>query len=139
MTIQCPKCGTNNVDGAVFCASCGTALTSAPPGGTPPPYSTPPPSYTPGPKSSYTMAGAFSDAIALLKNPVGFMTANRDTPATRNQILVNYVAPLAAITFIATLIGHVIFFGYLGGLALAGAFVAAILSFIFYIAEVYIV
>jgi hypothetical protein len=143
MPITCPKCGTSNVDGATFCASCGAPLTAAPPMGTPPPYSYASP--TPGPKANYTFAGAISSAIALVRNPIGFMMTNRDTPATRNQILINYVAVLAAITFIGTLIGDLILYGvvlgYFGvaGLAVGGAFVGAIISYIFYVAAVFIV
>jgi hypothetical protein len=69
---------------------------------------------------------------------------NRDTPATRNQILINYVGVLAAITFIATLIGDIIVYSVLGiygygGLAIAGAFVGAILAYILYVIGVFVV
>jgi len=49
--------------------------------------------------------GAINSAIALVRNPVNYITSNKDTPATVNGIMLNYVAVLAAIPFFATLIG----------------------------------
>ncbi len=86
------------------------------------------------------MAGAVGDAIALLRDPVGFMTANRDTPATRNQILINYVGVLAAIAFVATLIGDSIYYGfYFGGFAIGYVFLEAIIGLILEVGGVFVV
>ncbi len=85
--------------------------------------------------------GAVNSAIALVKNPVGFMTSEKDAPATVRSIMVNYVAVLAAIPFFATLIGDLwyynVFAGYTGFLA-GFAFVDAVLLYIFDVAAVYI-
>ncbi len=51
------------------------------------------------------IVGAINSAIALVRNPVNYITSNKDTPATVNGIMLNYVAVLAAIPFFATLIG----------------------------------
>lgn len=98
-------------------------------------------SYSTEARASYTISGAINSAIALLRNPVAFMTANRDTPVTTRDILVNYVAVLAAITFVATLVGDLLavgVYGY-GGFFVARAFVAAVVNYIFYVAAVFIV
>ena len=65
------------------------------------------------------------------------MTANRDIDAPINTLMVNYVAVLAAIPFVATLIGdlwYYRFFGF-GGFAI----VAAIITYILDIAAVFVV
>jgi len=88
--------------------------------------------------------GTINSAIALVRNPVGYITANRDTSATVRGIMVNYVAVLAAIPFIATLIGDLWYynlfvpFGFVGSFV-AYAFVAAFLTYILDIIGVYVV
>jgi zinc-ribbon domain/Yip1 domain len=148
LPIICPKCGTSNVDGAAFCASCGTTLTPA--AGTPPmaasqgPYA-PSPSVSPSQKASYTIRGAFDSAIALVRNPVGFMTTNRDTPTTRNQILINYIAVLAAITFVGIFLGDSLYYGFffgligLGGYAIEYGFVDALIAYILYVGAAFVI
>ncbi len=86
---------------------------------------------------------AFNSAIALVRNPVGFMMANKDSPATVRSIMVNYVAILAVIPFIATLIGDLWWYGLGLGIFFSGfvgfAIVSAILSYIFAVISVYVV
>jgi Yip1 domain len=87
------------------------------------------------------MSRAFNSAIALVQNPVAFMTANRDTQPTTRDIMINYVVPLAAITFVGTLIGELLIaaiFGF-GAAGFALAFVGAVVAFVLYVAAVYIV
>jgi hypothetical protein len=86
--------------------------------------------------------GAINSAIALVKNPLGYMTSDKDVPATVNSIMINYVAVLAAIPFVATLIGYLWYFGLFGGFAgslIGYAFLAAVLTYIFDIVAVYVV
>ena len=88
--------------------------------------------------------GTINSAIALVKNPVGYITANKDAPATVMGIMVNYVAVLAAIPFIATLIGYLWYyslyipFGFAGSFV-AYAFVSAILTYILDVIGVYVI
>jgi hypothetical protein len=88
--------------------------------------------------------GTINSAIALVKNPTGFMTTNKDAPATVNGIMLNYVAVLAAIPFVATLIGYLWYYdlylpvGFVGSF-IAYAFLFAILSYVLDIAGVYVV
>jgi hypothetical protein len=88
--------------------------------------------------------GAVNSAIELVKNPLNFMNANKDTPSTTNGIMINYVAVLAAIPFIATLIGDLWYYDlYLPanfvGSFVAYAFVSAILVYILSILAVYVI
>ena len=82
-----------------------------------------------------------NSAIELVKNPVNYMTANKDAPATRNELLINYVAVLAAIPFLATLIGDLWYYGLIGlsGSFVGYAFVSAILEYVFSIIAVYVI
>lgn len=50
--MNCPRCATINLDGAVTCASCGAALAAPPPPGAPPPGYPPPGGYYP-PQAGY--------------------------------------------------------------------------------------
>lgn len=88
--------------------------------------------------------GTINSAIALVKNPAKYITANKDTPATARGIMVNYVAVLAAIPFIATLIGDLWYYGLFIPLRFAGSFVAyaftsAVLTYILYLVGVYVI
>jgi hypothetical protein len=96
-----------------------------------------------GGASNFIM-GTINAAIALVKNPVGYITANKDSPATTMGIMVNYVAVLAAIPFIATLIGDLWYYSLFLPLGFAGsyvayAFVAALLTYILDVIGVYII
>jgi Yip1 domain len=102
------------------------------------PVTTPPaPNAQPatGPSStggSFIM-NAINTGIALVKNPVAFMESHKDTPMTENEIMVNYIAVLAAIPLVATLIGDLWYYRNVGF-----SFSDAILLYIFDIAAVYI-
>jgi hypothetical protein len=86
--------------------------------------------------------GAINSAIALVKNPVSYMTSDKDVSATVNSIMINYVAVLAAIPFIATLIGDLWYyslFGSFAGYLIGYAFLSAVLTYIFDLISVYVV
>jgi hypothetical protein len=53
--------------------------------------------------------GAFRDAVALVMNPKAFMASRADTTPTVMSTITNYVAILAAIPFLFTLLGDLIF------------------------------
>lgn len=136
----CPRCGTANADDAAFCSSCGNNLkasTSSPAGG---PY-TPPPEFSLGPipsgPANFTMANAFTNAINLVKNPAAFMRQNKDNMVPVNTLIINYVAVLASIPFIATLIGDLWYFAYRG--AYGYAFVVAVATYVLDVAAVYVI
>jgi hypothetical protein len=76
---------------------------------------------------------AINSAIALVKNPVGYMTSDKDRPATVMSIMMNYVVVLAAIPFLATLVGDLWYFG------VGYALVSAILTYILYVVAVYVI
>lgn len=99
----CPNCGAKNDDDAMFCRSCGGRLVEV---AAPTLGSTLPPS---GSIKDIVM-NAFREAIALVRNPVGYMNQNKNQVVTTRWLLVNYVAILAAITFVGTLIGDLITF-----------------------------
>ena len=144
--MYCPHCGTSNADDATFCQSCGKSLkeSSGGPtaGGSPP---TPPPSYsysgpTGGKTASYKMSSAFSDAIALVRSPASFMNANKENDVSVNTLMINYVAVLAAVPFIATLIGRLWFYGlFFGALSIGYVFVLSILTYVLDIVAVFVV
>jgi len=115
------------------------------------PTDTPSPTPTVQPSNAGTSPGAagfiigtINSAIALVRNPISYITANRDAPATTREIMVNYVAVLAAIPFVATLIGDLWYydmfvpFGFVGSFV-AYAFVSAFLIYILDIIGVYVV
>ena len=88
--------------------------------------------------------GTINSAIALVKNPVGYITANKDTPTSVREIMVNYVAVLAAIPFLATLIGDLWYYSLFSVFRFAGsfyayAFTAAILGYILDVIAVYVI
>ena len=88
--------------------------------------------------------GTINSAISLVRNPVSYLSQNKDTPATVMGIMVNYVAVLAAIPFFATLIGDLWYYdlylpyGFAGSFV-AYAFLAAVLLYIFDVIAVYVV
>jgi hypothetical protein len=92
---------------------------------------------------SNMLMGTINSAIELVKTPVAFMTANKDKQWTVKEIMINYVAVLAAIPFLATLIGNLWYYGLFGfrfaGFFATYAFVTAILTYILDIIGVYIV
>ena len=108
----CPKCGTKNDDNATFCASCGTNLKAESPSVQSPMGSQPPSMQMgsqAGGSSGFDIKGAFMDAIALVRDPKAFMTARADTAPPVMSTITKYVAILAAIPFLFTLLGNLIF------------------------------
>jgi len=113
-------------------------------GGSP---ATPPPQQN-GPSGgagATGIRGTISSAIALVRSPASFIEANKDTTSTVSGIMLKYVAVLAAIPFIATLIGDLWYyalfvpFGFgLSGSIYTYAFVAAILTYVLDIVAVYV-
>jgi hypothetical protein len=146
----CANCGASNPEGATFCNSCGRPMTvtsssysSSPP---PPSQYTPPPTggggsaggfsfgtIPPG-RANFQMATAFTNAINLVKSPANFMRQNNDSAVPVNTAIINYVAILALIPLIATLVGDLWFYGS-AGYAITGA----ITSYIFEIIGVIVV
>ena len=99
------------------------------------PSSNPPPAYSgtsPMP-SSFNVMGAIKHAIDLVKSPASVMTAYRDSDPSVNSLIINYIVILAAIDFVGTLIGDLIFYnaGY--------AVVSAILYYILGVVQVLVV
>jgi hypothetical protein len=136
----CPKCGTANKDDAAFCSSCGTDLkiaSTSSPGAS---Y-TPPPEFSLGPipsgPAAFTMATAFTNAINLLKNPAAFMRQNKDNAVPVNSLMINYVVVLAAIPFVATLVGDLWYYAYRA--AYGYAFAVAIATYVLDVAAVYVI
>jgi hypothetical protein len=108
----------------------------------------PAPTSPPGNAGSSAPAGfimgTINSAISLVRNPASYINENKDAPATVRGIMVNYVAVLAAIPFIATLVGYLWYyslfipFGFEGSF-IAYAFLYAILFYILDIIAVYVV
>ena len=82
---------------------------------------------------------ALSAAVALVRNPSGFMQSNKDAPAKEGDVM-KYAAVLAAIPFVATLIGDLWYFDAVFHVSnFAGfAIVEAVLLYLFDVAAVYI-
>lgn len=120
----CPNCGAKNDDDAEFCRSCGTRLTDS----TQTSASAPAPPPKEGMKGRIT--SAFRQAVALVRDPPGYMTKNREARETTRWITVNYVAILAGVAFVGTLVGDLITFSHDGEYAYAipGAILAYVLE-----------
>src|ERR1022692_4412985 len=136
----CPKCGTSNTDDAAFCSSCGNNLKVSSASSSGSSY-TPPPEFSLGPipsgPATFTMAAAFTNGVNLLKNPAAFMRQNKDNAVPVNSLMINYVAVLAAIPFIATLVGDLWYFASRG---LYGySFAVAIATYVLDVAAVYVI
>lgn len=127
----CHACGAKNDDNATFCGSCGTNLKAdsvSPPA---------PMAGAPAGGASAKIMGAFQDAIALVTNPKGFMTSRADVAPPLESTIINYVAILAAIPFLFTLIGYLIFHHTLSPYTYA--VVSAILQYVFALVTVVVV
>jgi hypothetical protein len=129
--VFCPKCGARNEDNAAFCASCGASLAAGNPAPTSPAASNPQSGRSSG------IQGVFQDAIALVMHPREFMTARAEAAPPLMSTLTNYVAILAVIPFLFTLIGEAAFHK---GADVAGyAIVAGIIGYIFAIVSFFVV
>jgi hypothetical protein len=79
------------------------------------------------------MRAVLNNAIALIRNPVGYMTRNKDEMVSLNSLMINYVAILALIPLVGRLIGDLLFYSGAKdaiGYAIAGAVVSYILDLI---------
>jgi Yip1 domain/zinc-ribbon domain len=121
--LYCPSCGANNADDATFCKSCGAKLAES----TPPAPGTLPPVPAEGGSPRNMIMGTFNTAIAIVKNPVAYMTQNRKGVPLK-PLMTNYVAILAAIPFFATLIGDLWYYSH--DARYASAIPAAIVAYI---------
>lgn len=133
----CSKCGTINANDATFCQSCGNNLSE---GGSA--YPSQPYNSANGSSSTFDIRATFSDAIALVKNPTTFMTARSEQDQPLKSLIINYVAVLAAVPFIATLIGYswyYRFFSIFGGGGIAYILGITILSYILDIIAVFVI
>lgn len=87
---------------------------------------------------------AINSAIALVRSPAEYMAGSKDTPATVNGIMIYYVAVLAAIPFLATLIGDLWYYSYFLPIGFAGSYIAyaftrAILTYVLDVVAVYVI
>jgi len=120
------------------------SLRDTPTSGGPVPASSSPPGNAGISGPTGFVMGTINSAISLVRNPMGHITENKDTPATVRGIMVNYVAVLAAIPFFATLIGYLWYyslyipFGFEGSF-IAYAFLYAFLFYVFDVVAVYVV
>ena len=77
------------------------------------------------------MKSVLSNAMALVKDPVGFMTQNKNQTVSVNSLMINYVAILALIPLVGRLIGDLLFYGrHAVGYAVAGAILSYILDLV---------
>ena len=72
-----------------------------------------------------------NNAIALVKDPVGYMTQNKGQTVPVNSLMINYVAVLALVPLVGRIIGDLLFYGGAGvGYSIAGAIVSYILDIV---------
>ena len=140
--MYCKNCGTANADDAVYCQKCGADLratsTSSPgAGGAIPAAAVAPPYSGANPMpTSFNLVGAFKHAIDFVRSPASVMTSTRDIEMSFNSIIMNYVVILAAIPFVAGLIGGLWYyglfgyFGFVGGAIYGYAILSSILGYI---------
>jgi hypothetical protein len=79
------------------------------------------------------MKAVLNNAIALVKNPVGYMTQNKDQNVSVNSLMINYVAILALVPLVGRLLGDLLYYSHGAdnlGYAIAGSIVAYILDLI---------
>jgi Yip1 domain/zinc-ribbon domain len=140
----CPQCGTVNADDAQFCSKCGAALKTESSSSSPPSSNQNPPSVPnisfgtiPGGPATFAPGNAISNAINLVKSPAAFMQQNQGQNLPWMSTITGYVAILAAIPFIATLIGDLWY--YHVGAVVGYAVVYAILTYILDIVAVFVI
>jgi len=79
------------------------------------------------------MKAVLNNAIALVKDPAGYMTQNKDQTVSLNSLMVNYVAILALVPLVGRVIGDLLFYSRAGdvvGYAVAGAIVSYVLDLV---------
>lgn len=126
--MYCPKCGTANPDDATFCHSCGASLKESNPSEPSLGASVNP---SPGETRIDEMKAVLKNAIALVRNPVAYMTSNKNQAVSVNSLMINYVAILVLIPLVGRLIGDLLYYSGGGvGYAIAGSIVSYILDVI---------
>jgi hypothetical protein len=60
------------------------------------------------------MRTVFNNAIALVKDPVGYMTQHKGQDVPVNSLMINYVAVLALVPLVGRIIGDLAFYGGAG-------------------------
>lgn len=77
------------------------------------------------------MRTVFNNAIALVKDPVGYMTQHKGQDVPVNSLMINYVAVLALVPLVGRIIGDLAFYGGAGlGYSIGGAIVSYVLDII---------
>ena len=77
------------------------------------------------------MKNTFNNAIALVKDPVAYMTQNKGQTIPLNSLMINYVAILALVPLVGRIIGDLVFYGGAGaGYSIGGAIVSYILDIV---------
>jgi len=109
--------------------SCGAPLTAS---GSPAPSSSPSIGASAKGGRVDEMKSVLNNAIALVSNPVRYMTQNKDQTVSVNSLMINYVAVLALVPLVGRLIGDLLFESSNGrlGYAIGGSIVAYILDLI---------
>lgn len=131
--MNCPNCGTNNLDNATICANCGRPLTPAAQTYTPPPspgYQQPSP-ITPPPDAggaapmvylilSILMILCCCNPVAVVPLIFGIMTISRKNAGDYAGTALN--ARRTALWFWisvgALILWYIVFFGFFGGMAI---------------------
>ncbi len=79
------------------------------------------------------MKATFTNAIALVRNPVAYMTQNKNQTVSVNSLMINYVAILALVPLVGRLIGDLLYYDKAVdniGYAVAGSIVSYFLDII---------
>ena len=77
------------------------------------------------------MRAVLNNAIALVKDPVAYMSQNTGQTPPVNSLMINYVAVLALVPLVGRIIGDVLFYGGAGlGYSIGGAIVSYILDIV---------
>jgi hypothetical protein len=87
------------------------------------------------------ITNAFRHAIELVRNPAAYMTRNKDLSVTLNALIINYVAIVALVPLVATLVGDTLYYSsrFTRHNVIAGAVGVAIVTYILQIIGVLIV
>ena len=87
--MYCPSCGAANPDDSAFCSSCGANLKTSTPSEPSLGASVNP---SPGETRINEMKAVLKNAVALVRNPVAYMTKNSNQVVSVNSLMINYVA-----------------------------------------------
>jgi hypothetical protein len=76
------------------------------------------------------MKAVLNNAIALVKDPVAYMTQNKDQAIPVNSLMINYVAVLALVPLVGRILGDLLFYRAGLGYSIAGSIVSYILDIV---------